>query len=448
MRLNDGRGGLTGWPAAASARRQKGQVLALGLLLAAIVGLAWVSRFSMGQLLGEKTRLIHGLDAAAYSGALVQARTLNFLSYLHRAQWAHQLAMAHLVTLGSWAHFGGMEARRLAQGNPPAHLIGLEFGPAHGQAYLAAAQAVGLEQQARQGSALRQAYAAHETFVHDTTQALAAVLVQALPDRRMAMMQAVMAAHYPEDGTLSWQLEILHDDWPGFVQRQPPDAAMVAWLTSLAAPYRFLGPRQYTARNPWPVSGRCPSRRHELRRRGETRIDTAGRWQAGDTQSFHALRSNRWIGCYYREYAMGWAWLPAHDGQVLAEDHVQNPPDAFADQAFWRWVQAAAGWDLAGGQANPLANSYAVRDRQVWGGRGLAAHQDIQASFGHQGQARFVVRAQRTGPQGRRVRARSAAESHFSRPHIRLDGRRETPNLFHPYWLARLASGLDEPAGE
>ena len=431
-----------------SAIRQTGQVLVLGLLLVAAVSLAWLRFFSTSEVLSEKTRLVHGLDAAAYSGALVQARTLNFVAYLQRAQWAHQIAMAHLVTLGSWAHFGGMEAQRLARGNPPAHLIGLEFGPAHGQAYLAAAQAAGLEQQVRQGSALQQAYAAHETFVHDTTLALVETLAKELPERRLAMMRAVMAAQYPEDTEPSWTLELLHDDWPGFLHRQAPDAASLSWLASLAALYPFLGPRHYTARNPWPVSTRCPGLRHELRRRGDTRLDAGGRWEAGDTQSFHALRSNRWIGCYFREYAMGWAWLPAHERQVLADDHVQNPPDAFPDQAFWRWVQASAGWDLVGGQANPLANSYAVRDRQAWGARGLAGHYDVQQSSAAAGQARFVVQAHRTGAGGQRVRARSAAESHFSRPVERADGRHEHPNLFHPYWLARLASGLDDPSGD
>src|SRR5690606_11985818 len=128
---------------------QRGQVLVLGMVLAAVLSLAWMRYFATGQVLAAKVRLVHGLDAAAYSGALAQARTLNFLAYLNRARMAHQLAMAHLVTLGSWAHYAGMEARRLAQGNPPAHLIGLLFGADHGRAYLAAAGAAGLEAQAR-----------------------------------------------------------------------------------------------------------------------------------------------------------------------------------------------------------------------------------------------------------------------------------------------------------
>src|SRR5690606_27874810 len=61
----------------------------------------FVHHFETGTVLAEKVRQDHVLDAAAYSGALVQARSLNMLAYIHRAQAAHQVAMAHLVTLGS-----------------------------------------------------------------------------------------------------------------------------------------------------------------------------------------------------------------------------------------------------------------------------------------------------------------------------------------------------------
>src|SRR5690606_6911081 len=108
------------------------------------------------------------------------------------------VAMAHLVTLGSWAQYAGMASRRLAQGNPPAHVIGLMFGADHGRAYLAAARAVGLETQARADGVLGQAYAAHERFVHETAADLSHRLVQDLPQARLAAIRAVLAAHYPE----------------------------------------------------------------------------------------------------------------------------------------------------------------------------------------------------------------------------------------------------------
>ncbi|CAM5790931.1 hypothetical protein [Castellaniella caeni] len=429
-------------------RAQQGQVLVLGMLLVAVLGLAWLRYFATGQTVAAKTRLLHGLDAATYSGALVQARTLNLLSYLNRAQLAHQLAMAHLLTLGSWAHFGGTQAGRLAQGNPPAYLIGMLFGAGQGRAYLSAAAAVGLQAQVRTQGPLGQAFAAHESFVHDYARELSAALVRELPQTRLAAMQAVLAAHYPERAADTLRPVVSSDGWPALLQRHAPDAALFALVRKVAAPYAFLGPRDSTARNPWSVSPRCPSLRHELRRRGATALDASGRWQAGDTVSYHALRSNPWIGCYYREYAMGWAWMPAQAGQEISPDYSPDAPADFSAQDFWRWVQASTSWDLLGGQSNPLANSYAMFEQFSWPSRGLAAYFDVAPGQGAQAAAGFVAELTLDMPEGPSLHARSAAETLFSRPERRADGQREAANLFHPYWQARLAAPLARLPGD
>ncbi|MGB6008080.1 hypothetical protein [Castellaniella sp.] len=426
----------------AGLRSQRGQVLVLGMLLAAVLGLAWLRYFATGQVTAAKARMVHGLDAAAYSGALVQARTLNFLSYLNRAQLAHQLAMAHLLTLGGWAHYGGTQARRLAQGNPPAYLIGMLFGAQQGRAYLAAASALGLDLQARPGGALAQAFAAHEAFVHDYAQDLSRALAQGLPQARLDAIRAVLAAHYPDRPVQHMQPRISHDTWPALLRQHPPDAALFDLVRSIAGLYAFLEPRNATAQNAWSVDARCPGLRHELRRRGGTELDASGRWQSGDTQSFHAVRSNRWVGCYYREYAMGWAWMPSQPGQAISAEHADDAPADFSGQDFWRWVQASTQWDLLGRQANPLANSYAMQYRQQWPSRGLAGYLDVDSKAGPQATAGFVVHLTLPDAAGMPVHARSAAETLFSRPVPRTDGAAEAANLFHPYWQARLARPL------
>jgi hypothetical protein len=421
---------------------QRGHVLVMGMLLAAVLALAWLRYFATGQVIAGKARLVHGLDAATYSGALVQARTLNLLSYVNRAQLAHQIAMAHLVTLGSWAHFGSTQAERLMQANPPAHLIGMLFGADHGRAYLAAASAVGLTAQAGPDGGLGRAWTAHDTFVHGHLRDLSRVLVQGLPDVRAAAMQAVLSAHYPERPAASFDLKVTADDWDRLVRTRRPDASFLAFMRRLAGFHAFLGPRNHTAHNAWAVDARCPGLRHELRRRGATDLGADGRWQSGDTQSFHALRSNRWIGCYYREYPMGWAWMPSPGGGAAPGDYVEDAPENFSEQDFWRWVRAATQWDLVGGQANPLGNSYAFRDRQAWASGGLAAYEDVAAGTRTEAASGFVVELALPGPEDQLLHARSAAETHFARPVQRPDGQRETPNLFHPYWHARLAPGL------
>ncbi|HEX7388360.1 MAG TPA: hypothetical protein VF285_13935 [Castellaniella sp.] len=429
--------------------RQKGQILVLGMLLATVLSLAWLRYFATGQVTAGKARLVHGLDAAAYSGALVQARTLNLLSYVNRAQLAHQLAMGHLMTLGSWAHFGGVEADRLLQGNPPAHLIGLLFGADHGRAYLSAANAVGLQAQAQPAGGLGHAWAQHDAFVHGHLRDVATMLVRGLPRARLAAMQTVLQVHYPELAGDSLVPQVSADAWPGRVRSRPPDAGYLRFVRTLAARYSFLAPRNQTVRNSWPVDARCPTLRHELRRRGATDLNPSGRWQSGDTQSFHAVRSNRWIGCYYREYPMGWAWMPASEGGQGLGDYAEEAPKNFSEQDFWRWVEEATQWDLVGGDANPLANSYAVQSRPVWPSRGLAAYEELSSTAGDEevtAASRFEVRLSIPGADGRMLHARSAAESYFSRPSRRRDGRLEVANLFRPYWLARLAPGLPGPS--
>ncbi len=426
-------------------QRQQGQALVLGMLLLSVAMLAFLRYFGLGQVVAAKSRQTHALDAAAYSGALVQARALNTLAYINRAHAAHQIAMAHLVTLGSWAALGGTEARQLTAGNPPAYLIGMMFGPAHGAAYQAARRATGFDRMAQTQGELAQAYASHERDVRQVLLTSQSDIVDTVVQARLAAIQTVLAANYPEAAdAVTGHLSVDHDNWPGYVSYLSGQQHLRSYVLDLSHYYGFLSARNDTAYNNWSVDARCPGLRHQLRRRGNTELDAAGRWQSADTQSYHALRSNKWIGCYYREYAMGWAWIPSAAGQHMQQDHVQDPPDNFSAQDFWRWVQDATDWDIVSGSDNPLANSKAVASRQRWQGGGLPAYFDINRDA-QAAPLRFGVSWQFPGPQGLLVSTRSAAETFFYRPQARSDGRRETANLFHPYWQARLtAHALDK----
>ena len=416
---------------------QGGQALVWGVLLAAVASTVLVRYFATGQMVAAKARQLHGLDAAAYSGALVQARALNMLALLNRTQIAHQVAMAHLVTLGSWAFLGGTESRQARLGNPPAYLIGMLFGGAHGSAYTASLSATGMELMAKTPGQLAQAYANHEQVVHAVLGSVQHDIVSTLREARYQAMVQVLERHY--DGEPS-KLEVIHDEWPGAINLQSGRRLLAPFARQVAARHSFLDPRNHTARNPWPVQARCPTRRHELRRRGQTQLDDAGVWQSLDTQSFHALRSNRWIGCYFREYAMGWGWIPTSRTQSIEEPHVDNPPDNFSAQDFWRWVQESTSWDIFSGDSNPMATSRATVDRSRWQSAGLPNYFDVGSAH-KQAPLNFSVKLRRPGPEGVLVTTHSAAETFFARPHPRSDGGAELPNLFSPYWQARLSTG-------
>ena len=416
-----------------SVARQDGQVLVLGMILAGAVAFAFIRYFDAGMVVAEKARQDHVLDAAAYSGALVQARSLNMLSYIQRAQAAHQIAMAHLVTLGSLVHFAGTEAARSAMGNPPAYVIGMHFGPDHMAGYLAALQAAGLEHLAYEHGVLASSYSQHDRLARSVLASLATQVAGQMTESRDNAIREVLSANYPD--VTDFELSIIDDSLQGFLAEQPA-VAMRPFLGELAALYGFLEPRNHTARSLVPVSARCPTRRHELRRRGSTILDEAGVWQSIDSQSYHALRSNRRIGCYYREYPMGWGWIPPEASTPADVEYVDDAPENFSEQDFWRWVRDSTNWNISVSGNNPLANSWAHRDRQAWQGGGLPNFHDLAA--GREQAATFSVSLRRRGKDGLTFHSHASAETYFRRPHPRIDGRKEAANTFHPYWQARL----------
>jgi hypothetical protein len=419
---------------------QEGQALVLGVLLAGVAIVVFVRYFVVGQVVAAKARQVHALDAVAYSGALIQARALNMLAYTNRAHVGHQVAMAHLVTLGSWASMGGTQARQLSTGNPPAHLISMMFDEHHGAAYRAASMAAGLDRLAGTHGELARAYASHDHVIHDVLASVQDAVVSTLPSARLAAMQTVLARNYVDHRQANaFQLSVDYDHWPGYVQRHSPQRSLRPFVSNVTQRYGFLAARNHTEVNAWLVDGQCPALRHQLRRRGATELDAHGRWQSIDTQSFHALRSNRWIGCYFREYAMGWGWIPSPVSPALSGSHVDNPPDNFSAQDFWRWVQESTDWDILTGDDNPLANSRAVASKPQWSGRGLPAYFDTADDRGHEALG-FGLTLRGPGPDDVTVTTHSAAQTFFARPEPRMDARHERANLFHPYWQARLVA--------
>ncbi len=421
--------------------RQQGQALVLGLLLAALGSVALVRYFGVGQAVADKARLVHAADTAAYSGALVQARALNMLALLNRTQVAHQVAMAHLVTLGSWAMLGGTQAGRAITGNPPVYLLAMMFGAAHGQAYAASIPAVGLDAMAREGTGqLAQAFSRHESLVHDMLAGVQHDIVAGVPDARRAAVAQVVSTQY---GDMQTGIDIHDDAWPGYLRQILPERLPPA-IEEAAGRHPFLAPRNHTARNTWLVQARCPTKRHELRRRGHTVLNDAAVWESIDTQSYHALRANRWVGCYYREYDMGWGWIPATRGSVSSVSYTEQPPDNFSLQDFWRWVLAHTNWSLLDDGGNPLANSRAYANRVRWPSRGLPVLMDVSSTSAPA--VGFGLRLRRRGADGYLYTAGSTAETYFRRPDARADDRVELANAFRPYWQARLAQGVADAA--
>jgi hypothetical protein len=86
-------------------RRNRGQTLVLFLgFVAAMVGMMLVV-FNSGQVTNAKMRAMNAADAAAYSGALWEARSLNFQAYMNRAMVVNEVTIAQSVSLRSWISY-------------------------------------------------------------------------------------------------------------------------------------------------------------------------------------------------------------------------------------------------------------------------------------------------------------------------------------------------------
>ncbi len=88
-------------------RPHSGQALVVMLAFLTCLSGAFVLVFNVGQVVNDKIKLTNAADAAAYSAALWEARSLNFQAYLNRAMVANEVATAQLVSLRSWSQYIG-----------------------------------------------------------------------------------------------------------------------------------------------------------------------------------------------------------------------------------------------------------------------------------------------------------------------------------------------------
>ncbi len=450
---------------------QCGQILPLGLILSAVVLVAWVLSLNLGRLVHNKASLLRATDAAVYSAAVAQARALNLHAYLNRAQLAQQIAMAHLITMASAQRYRATLAQQASRLNPPVSLIGMLFGPQYAAAYLAAKVGGRGDQVAL--SQLSEAFERHDDVIHRVLEQARGEQIKRLSGHRQQVLNQVLVQNVGGSGStmtgttlaeLGLETTVSADDLPGFVSRfSSADANWQALLKRVSKQYGFLNDRHHTTRNLWAVNLRCPHKRHELRRKGSTRLGANGVWSVEDHQSFHALRYNRVIGCYQREYPMGWALInsaPGARSQSAVQTATASEPQNFAKESFWRWVnqQPHGGWNIFSGGDNHLARRWASSNELRWTTQGTPSfaaltpkHKDSirlaisvkqQSPLIHTGhpleEKRFGGRfALSTSERVLALRAEAAAQTYFAPPETKGQAA-ATPNLFQPFWRARL----------
>lgn len=85
--------------------RQRGQTVLWFLATVASCCCIFALVYNVGQVANEKEKAVNAADASALSGALVEARMLNFQAYTNRAMIANEVTVAQLVSLDSWVQY-------------------------------------------------------------------------------------------------------------------------------------------------------------------------------------------------------------------------------------------------------------------------------------------------------------------------------------------------------
>ena len=412
-------------------RPQEGQatVVVLAMLSVLLGGMLIV--FSTGSLVNDKMKLLNAADAAAFSAAQIEARSLNYQAYINRAIVANEIAIAQLVSLRSWSRY--MErtltnASRVGSFVPPLapalqalergwtavdEVIGrvappLESGISRWNVdVLTIAQAVA-HQQATLAAADIVAQAAHEVEPRaDVTDA-----TRALQVRNAAIWQNRFTTRYQRGGgDLDRFSSLLADARDGFTARRSHDL-----LPDIS-----------------PV---------QVSRRGGTDLLGEYSWRSVDTLSAH-------INLLITEQEIPLGWGAAEQRRVPVPQRGEH------------------GGSL---RRNPRASRIALRPGfQAQGYRGVPEIRDVVQPQGQEerrltysvalripaerlrtidrillpdGIEDFLGGTQTLAPalSARALHGLGSAELYFRRPAERSDGRREYPSLFSPYWQARLVA--------
>ena len=379
---------------------QSGAAMLLGLLMLGISVIAFQNMVLISKWVASQHIFNRATQAAVLSGAHYQARILNTHALINRTQMAHQVAMAHLITVASALHHAQQMQERVKRNNPPLYLIGAFFGPHHAAAYAAAKLLV----PSKSSGALRhlkKAFHRHDQTVQSQLERNRKILLKHFDTQTQYIMRNTFMQNIKRDGLTS--------RWPSFLSinldqsielnvtnsgvkqqdivRDKGLTLWQPWLDRIIGRHAYLKPRDDTVRNFWIINPKCPHVFHSLRRQGQTTVQASGYYEATDSLSFHARRKILPYFCYLREYPMGWGKVSTETTNLWHESS-KAAPRRFNQVTFRKWAQGAIsnlGW-LIGIPRNQLATAWATGQSQTW-----KAHQTPEPATLQQPNRAFIL---------------------------------------------------------
>jgi hypothetical protein len=178
---------------------QSGAAMLLGLLMLAMSIMALQHMILITKWVLSQHLLNRAAQAAVLSGAHYQARVLNTHALINRTQMAHQVAMAHLITVASALHQAQQMQIQVRRNNPPLYLIGAFFGAHHAAAYAAANLAV----PAQSSGALRHlklAFQSHDAIIQKQLKSQRELLLKELDNQTQYVIHNTLMKNLNRDG--------------------------------------------------------------------------------------------------------------------------------------------------------------------------------------------------------------------------------------------------------
>jgi hypothetical protein len=412
----------------AGSPRQRGQSLVFVLGFAATLAAVFLVAYGAGERLAAKQRLLDAADAAAFGGAIWQARTLNFQAYANRAIVANEVALAQAVSLRAWSDY---MARTLTNVDTVARYV-----PYLGQAT----------------SAARSGWASIDAGLQPTMRAVEAASVAA---------NQILAAAQPAVHAFGFVAaeQVARETLASHGAAVTLSAGGVALVARNGAEWQrytdtYAGDRRARLRDVV-LRGRDGFTRERnlrlsplggfavrLEKRGGTELVDFDTWRALDTFALHQ-RTGFIFGRWRESVPLGWG---------AAQVAVRPSPGRAHHGGAWSTNPRTA--RLAEGRLSATTHRAYT---------GLAATRDVAALRGEARELRFSVEARaedvdpvaepsRTGVErigtatlrlsegGRTQYALATAAVRFERAEPRADGRREYGSLYNPYWSARLVA--------
>jgi len=439
---------------------QRGQVIPLGVVLVVVVLIASQVMFNTGQVAKKKMLLGNAADAAAYSGALWQARALNFQAYTNRAMVANQVSIAQSVALKSFASYGAVASENVATVLKPIPVInvistGVETGFATLNQVIEplVKSIVPMVSLVTQGLSRAQS-AMHASAVVATSSVIEEITKHSDPDFTI------------RTGFNAQSLAKNLNQWQGFTTRFSTD-----YVEGMRSKQRMVNESldDFSRQRNWEFFKfwfhSSALLRHKVIRRGATRLNSTHdayglrfQWQSEDTVSLHN-KISRIGGSKRVEIPIGWASAVAGSNTELSGSAVircVGPDDAYC-QSLTATNKRASEW----AQQGVLSPAKALQTQSMMAGyTGLQPYRSLSQSSRQHRDPRLALKVEvasqatqlndtsKAGFDGtfelpvaaaaNQLSSVSAAEIYFHQPGGNTLSSAQRAHGYSPYWQVRL----------